>query len=1298
MTYAHDEWISGSSSGKGEEGHVPTEVPNNLISVANARVVDLLCEGPIRGLANGPSSILLNGIPLKSPGATDFNFKGVKWQFNAGDPDQTAFKHMPSVESSYSVSQEVTKAVSLLRTVSDTDIDDISVTVMVPSLYVIQEEDGDMVGTRVELLLQIRPNGGAWQTAAEIVLSGKTNTTYQRDVLVEDVSSYGAGPWDLRLSRVTDDHSQSNISDKTYWTSYATLINERFIMPHSAACYLRLNAKQFGTSIPERSYEIYGLDHVRIPSNMNSQSNYTSTIWDGTWQYGWSDDPVWLLMEMLTNPKHGRGLPLSCIDKWKFYEVSRWCHQLVDDGTGGKRKRFRFNGILQSQEKAYELFNAIASCFWGTPIWSSGLVTLVADMPKKASHIATPSNVDDGLFTYSGSGINARPSVAYVTWNDPDDHYRPAVAVHTDRELLNQYGWNKIDVVAPGCTDRHQAICHGRWLIETVKAEKDVVTFKGGAYWADCGVGCVVAVQDPWYSNVDWGGRCASGSTTTSIVLDRAVTLASGVTYTLQFDLPNGSKIEKTVTSAAGTRTTLSIQTISPANPPVAGAQWILSSTSLTPKLYRVVSHVEVEKGKYEITAAYHDPTKFGRIFNGSRLRDSAHSGFPTGAIPAVSDLDVTQFTFKSGRNYLRGVQLSWEHIDDDRVTWYQVQWRKGDGDWKRFDNTEDCSSERRRVAAGTYDFRVRGRGVGVGPWYEVLGVSITDPSSAPPDVQNLHVLGGTTAFVGKDCELVWDSVIGTPGCPTGKFSSYEVKIYSTSDVLLRTEFVTDERYVYTLEKNRKDTAGSPARSMKFRIRVVDVYGVKSVNAATLTAANPAPSMAGFTPSLSTYKGGFVVDWSLWAEEQDMLRYRVYLGKTNPPTAGRGFVASPHDMRYVSLNVIQADTYYAQVEPYDVFGVGTKSSVASIAAEGIRVLLGGDLLREDGTTVVTDRDLFLDGLCARTITLTTGGKFQSAASGTRFEITKDYIRGLNASNVEQVKISASTGKLTAGADEVVIDSAGIALLSPYSTSVADRNLVKWNDSGGYRVASIWADIGLPDGGGPRLNLTTEASINPSIITLDAKGSTGRVYLQINSTTVLSAHPTTGLTVGNTGYPTYLDGSSILIRRAIAADTTDDNSAISIYGGGSASNGAGIVANGRSHSTYPGRLQLRFGGYDSTGDIRFTHLDTAGSANIKAVIDSSANFQLGGNPTINGGNNTIHIKNGTAPGSITDYAQVYAADMSAGACAIHVLSEDGKTIKLYPMAAIADASGDPSNVVAQFNTLLARLRNRGYLAS
>ena len=124
---------------------------------------------------------------------------------------------------------------------------------------------------------------------------------------------------------------------------------------------------------------------------------------------------------MATHPIIGAGI--AEVNKWALYEIAKYCDQLVSDGYGGMEPRFTCNTIFASQEDAITALNTLASVFRGMTYWGSDTVEPVADMPGPIRKIIGPSDVIDGEFSYQGTSLKDRHSVAVVMWNDPEDGY-----------------------------------------------------------------------------------------------------------------------------------------------------------------------------------------------------------------------------------------------------------------------------------------------------------------------------------------------------------------------------------------------------------------------------------------------------------------------------------------------------------------------------------------------------------------------------------------------------------------------------------------------------------------------------------------------------------------------------------------------------------------------------------------------------------------------------------------------------------------------------------------------------------
>ena len=143
---------------------------------------------------------------------------------------------------------------------------------------------------------------------------------------------------------------------------------------------VRGNAETFGSSVPNRAYKIKGLI-VEVPSNYNPETRQYSGIWDGTFKNAWTDNPAWVLRDIIESGRYGlkkffppakQGNTLC--DKWTLYEIAKYCDEYVSDGNEGMEPRYTFNGQIMGSGSAREVLQSIASNFHGMMYWGSGMV------------------------------------------------------------------------------------------------------------------------------------------------------------------------------------------------------------------------------------------------------------------------------------------------------------------------------------------------------------------------------------------------------------------------------------------------------------------------------------------------------------------------------------------------------------------------------------------------------------------------------------------------------------------------------------------------------------------------------------------------------------------------------------------------------------------------------------------------------------------------------------------------------------------------------------------------------------
>ncbi len=585
-----NELIHGAKGGGGKGGgggggssRTPVEAPNTLQSAATARIIDLLGEGPIIGLVDGLKSVFLDDTPLQSAGGS-FNFPGMTVTQRTGETNQPHIPGFPGVENEVDVSTQLKYNIPISRTVSNLEVDAVRVKIRIPALTSQNPKNGDINGSSVAIAVEVHPAVGPGVREAFFTITGKTTSPYERQVRVE---LRGQGPWDVRVIRLTFDGS-STIQNDSYWSSYTEIIDARLTYPDSALIGLQVDARQFGSEIPSRSYDVKGRI-IRVPTNYNPTTRAYTGLWDGTFKLAWTDNPAWIYLDLATHPRYGAGL--ENVDKWSLYQIAQYCDQLVPNGYGKMEPRFTVNTVLAEQVEAIRALNQLASAFRGMTYWGSNSAVAVADMPSDPVKLVSPANVVNGEFERVGTGLRERHSVAMITWNDPEDGYRKQVEVVEDADAIRLFGWRQLDVTAFGCTSRGQAHRLGRWLLYSERAETDTISYTAGVDHADLRPGDIIALHDPSQAGARLSGRVrASGLT--ELELDKVPGEIAGFDWFLDVMLPAGVIERRQVQGFAGNIVTLA-ESLSAA--PVVAAMWVLSNVSVEPELFRVVSVSEKE-------------------------------------------------------------------------------------------------------------------------------------------------------------------------------------------------------------------------------------------------------------------------------------------------------------------------------------------------------------------------------------------------------------------------------------------------------------------------------------------------------------------------------------------------------------------------------------------------------------------------------------------------------------------------------------------------------------------------------
>lgn len=567
-------------------------------------------------------------------------------------------------------------------------------------------------------------------------VTGKTTTRYQRS---HEIKLTGSAPWDIRVRRITADSTSVALQNKTYFDTLTEVIEAKLRYPNSALVGLKIDSSQF-QNIPTRGYEV-NLLMVQVPSNYEPTTRVYTGTWDGTFKVRWTNNPAWCFYDLLTNERYGLGalIDVTQVDKWSLYTIGQYCDALVDNGFGGTEPRFTCNFYLQTRAEAYKVLQDFASIFRGMAFWSTGAITAVQDAPSDPVALFTAANVIDGKFTYAGSGLKARHTVALVTWNDPDDLYRQKVEYVEDTDGIARYGAQQTEITAVGCTSRGQANRVGKWLLFSERLETETIQFSVGLDGALVRPGSVIKVSDANRAAARLGGR-VSASTTTTVTVDRAPTV-SVAGWTIYGTLADGTVESRTILTAVGTLLTVSVAFTSA---PTPQGIWILSGPSVEAQTFRVLAIAEdAESKNYAITALVHEPLKYAAIEQGLILQPRDITLLS--AVPAApTTAALTEYLYSTLTDVRVGVDIAWPQVDG--AASYAVSYRVNSGNYVETATGANTFSIK-DAAPGTYNVQIRSvSAIGVKSVPYSLTASVLGKTARPADVTGLQmtVQGGT--------------------------------------------------------------------------------------------------------------------------------------------------------------------------------------------------------------------------------------------------------------------------------------------------------------------------------------------------------------------------------------------------------------------------------------------------------------------------------------------------------------------------------------------------------------------------
>lgn len=745
---------------------------------------------------------------------------------------------------------------------------------------------------------------GSLQTAIDNIdyvrVSGNQTSPIKRVFSVRDLP---AGTYDVKITNLSADHTETRYGDDLYLTKVAEVVYDDFTYPRHVLVGVRaLATDQLSGSLRFSCMAECAL--IRV---------YNGT----SWSVAYNNNPAWVCYDILTQPVFDNSLNVvrydginpSRIDHVKFKEWADFCDTLVPDGKGGTEKRITFNGGFDSDTSMWEAALQVCQVGRAGLIWNGMKLTVAIDKATTPSWLVSVGNMGVDSFRENFLPMEDRATEIEIDFiNSENDYNRDKFTVFSPSATtakkvnLQLFGVNKPSEAWRAGKYR---LAQNQYITRTIEFEADIDSIA-------CTIGDVINVQ---HDVPQWGfgGRIVS-ATSNTVTIDKEVTITAGKTYALMVRLANDTLVEKTVTNTAGTYTVLTVS--SPfTSIPVQYDLYAFGETNKVVKPFRVIGISRTQEQKATITGVEYNSSIY--------TIDDGQPALPTpnysslNPFPSVTDIVLDELLIAGKDGSLNDVIDIYFKRPSDSAYKYAEVWYNIGGGWVYVADA-DAESYRLNNAEVNRNYKIAIVTV------NALGQKQPIQNAPKASVTTLgklkepnDVTGFTTSTEALGIKLKWDHI------PDADLWAYEIRVgESWAAGTIVTSGISKDSYFWAVPQG---TSGL----VKFWVKAIDTSGIYSTNV-TMASLTISPSGAVTSFTQQVVDNNVLLRWAGNPGTFPIDRYEIRKGDVYSAAQVVGFVSGT----FSAIFEMQSGTYKYWVTAIDTAGLyGTSNSLTATVSQ-----------------------------------------------------------------------------------------------------------------------------------------------------------------------------------------------------------------------------------------------------------------------------------------------------------------------------------------------------------------------------
>lgn len=331
----------------------------------------------------------------------------------------------------------------------------------------------------------------------------------------------------IKITKLSTETNSSLVKKDVDLLKVTEIIESTCYYPFSSIVGIKTDSRVF-SEIPKRTYRCK-LKRVLVPKNyrplddLSLDKRYYNTRedfeikkqedkliykgdWDGTLEYAWTDNPAWILYDMLISKRYGLGdqISQSQVNKWDLYKIGRFCDAVdengyfvgVDDGRGGVEPRFTCNILFSQGINVFDAINSISAIFRGVVFFENSTINFSDDRLKTPIALFNNSNAKDGFFSYSSYRRDEKFNAVEVSYKDKFDRFKSKIEYVEDEEDIKKRGLFKKEIIGVGITSKAMALRAAKHVMYQTTKENETVSFVAGVESLLCKPGDLIIIED----------------------------------------------------------------------------------------------------------------------------------------------------------------------------------------------------------------------------------------------------------------------------------------------------------------------------------------------------------------------------------------------------------------------------------------------------------------------------------------------------------------------------------------------------------------------------------------------------------------------------------------------------------------------------------------------------------------------------------------------------------------------------------------------------------------------------------